>query len=94
VPWFIKNYDSSEPVNISAGRRISIRELAETVKKVTGFEGTIVWDTSKPDGQTDKIFSVARLHALGLSCDTTLEDGLRRTTEWFLKARQEGSVRL
>jgi len=94
VPWFIKNYDSSEPVNLSAGRRISIRELAETVKKVTGFEGAIVWDTSKPDGQMDKIFAVDRLHALGLSCDTTLEEGLRRTTEWFLYARQEGLVRL
>jgi GDP-L-fucose synthase len=42
-------------VNISAGRRITIRELAETVKKATGFTGEIVWDTSKPDGQMDKI---------------------------------------
>jgi GDP-L-fucose synthase len=94
VPWFIKNYDSSEPVNISAGRRISIRELAETVKKATGFTGDIVWDTSKPDGQMDKIFSVSRLNALGLSCDTPLEQGLNRTAQWFIKARREGSVRL
>lgn len=94
VPWFIKNYDSSEPVNISAGRRISIRELAETVKKATGFTGEIVWDTTKPDGQIDKIFDVSRLNALGLSCNTTLEEGLRRTAQWFLKARKEGAVRL
>ncbi|MEI7850341.1 MAG: GDP-L-fucose synthase [Kiritimatiellales bacterium] len=94
VPWFIKNYDSSEPVNISAGRRISIRELAETVKKATGFTGEIVWDATKPDGQMDKIFSVSRLNALGLSCNTTLEEGLRRTAQWFLKARKEGTVRL
>lgn len=94
VPWFIKNYDSSEPVNISAGRRISIRELAETVKKATGFTGEIVWDTTKPDGQIDKIFDVSRLNALGLSCNTTLEEGLCRTAQWFLKARKEGTVRL
>jgi len=94
IPWFLKNYNSSDPINISAGRRISIRELAETIKKVTGFRGKIVWDISKPDGQIDKIFDVARLHSLGLSCDTSLEDGLRRTTEWFIQARKNGTVRL
>jgi GDP-L-fucose synthase len=94
VPWFIKNYDSSEPVNISAGRRISIRELAGTVKKVTGFTGEIVWDATRPDGQMDKIFDVSRLNELGLSCNTTLEEGLSRTTQWFLKARKDGAVRL
>lgn len=94
IPWFLAHYDASEPINISAGRRISIRELAETVKRVTGFEGEIVWDRSKPDGQMDKIFDVTRLKALGLSCDTTLEEGLRRTTEWFRSARSRGEVRL
>jgi len=87
IPWFISNYDSSEPVNISAGRRISIRELAETVKKTTGFQGEIVWDASKPDGQMDKIFDVSRLSALGLSCRTSLEDGLKRSVAWFLESR-------
>jgi GDP-L-fucose synthase len=94
IPWFIRHYDSSEPVNISAGRRISIRELAETVKKTAGFAGEIVWDTSQPDGQMDKIFDVSRLNALGLRCDTSLEEGLHRTVQWFVKARQEGTVRL
>ncbi len=94
IPWFLANYDSSDPVNISAGRRISIRELADTVKKVTGFPGEIVWDTTKPDGQIDKIFDVRRLHSLGLSCDTTLEAGLKRTAEWFVAARARGEARL
>ncbi len=94
IPWFLANYDSSEPVNISAGRRISIRQLAETVKRITGFTGEIVWDESRPDGQMDKIFDVTRLHQLGLSCDTPLEEGLRRTTDWFLEARATGKVRL
>jgi GDP-L-fucose synthase len=94
LPWFLLNYDNSAPVNISSGNRISIRELAETVREVTGFQGRIEWDASKPDGQMDKIFAVDRLHALGLACPTALRDGLRRTTEWFLKARRNGTVRL
>ncbi|NCD34077.1 MAG: GDP-L-fucose synthase [Spartobacteria bacterium] len=94
IPWFLENYNSSEPVNISSGTRISIRELAETVKKVTDYPGEIVWDTTKPDGQIDKIFDVTQLHDLGLSCNTSLEDGLRRTLNWFALAREEGSVRL
>jgi GDP-L-fucose synthase len=94
IPWFLANYESSDPVNISAGRRITIRELAETVKSATGFTGEIVWDTAKPDGQMDKIFDVTRLHQLGLACPTTLEEGLRRTTDWFKLARRQGNVRL
>lgn len=94
IPWFLANYDSSEPVNISSGTRTSIRELAETVRTVTRFQGEIVWDTSKPDGQMDKIFDTTRLRGLGLACNTTLADGLKRTAEWFMKARQEGGVRL
>lgn len=94
VPWFLARYDSSDPVNISSGTRTSIRELAETVKALTGYEGTIEWDTSKPDGQRDKIFAVDRLHDLGLRCDTPLETGIQRTVDWFEQARAEGQVRL
>jgi GDP-L-fucose synthase len=94
IPWFLTNYDTSEPVNISSGTRITIRELAETVKQVAGFKGRIVWDASKPDGQMDKIFDVTRLHGLGLRCQTMLDQGLARTVKWFVQARKEGTVRL
>lgn len=94
VPWFLLNYDSSDPVNISSGTRISIRELAEAVREATGYTGSIAWDSSKPDGQIDKIFAVERLHRLGLSCDTPLRQGLAKTVAWFIKARGEGKVRL
>lgn len=94
VPWFLAHYDSSAPINLSTGTRITIRELAETVKAVTGYAGEITWDTSKPDGQMDKIFAVDRLRALGLSCDTPLALGLEKTMAWFLQARANGSVRL
>lgn len=94
IPWFIEHYDSSEPVNISSGTRTSIKELAETIKAVTDYTGGIEWDTSKPDGQIDKIFDVQKLNSLGLRCDTSLEAGLRRTVKWFEEARREGLVRI
>jgi GDP-L-fucose synthase len=94
IPWFLSNYDSSEPVNISSGTRITIHELAETVKEVTGFQGHITWDANQPDGQMDKIFDAARLHQLGLKCTTPLREGLQRTLSWFINARNTGEVRL
>lgn len=94
IPWFLANYDSSEPVNISSGTRITIRELAETVKDVAGFQGRIEWDTTQPDGQIDKIFDVTRLHQLGLTCPTSLREGLQKTMKWFIEARKSGEVRL
>lgn len=81
--YFLENYDSSEPVNISSGTRTSIRELAETVGELVGYSGAIRWDASKPDGQMIKIFDVARLSSLGLACSTPLRAGLERTIAWF-----------
>lgn len=83
IPYFIDNYNSSEPINISSGTTTSIKELAELIKKVTGFEGKLSWDTTKPDGQMVKIFDVSRLNSLGLSCDTPLEIGLQKTVTWL-----------
>jgi GDP-L-fucose synthase len=94
LPWFLEHYESSDPVNISSGTRTSIRELAESIKEATGYPGEIVWDTTKPDGQMDKIFDVTRLHQLGLACATPLREGLRRTVAWFEQARHDGTVRL
>lgn len=94
LPWFLLHYDRSEPINISTGTRISIKELAETIKAITGFQGEIRWDTSKADGHMDKIFSVERLHGLGMSCDTPLPTGIQRTVDWFVRERKAGTVRL
>lgn len=88
-PYFIDHYDSSEPVNISTGTAMPIRDLAETIKTLTGFDGEIVWDASKPDGQMEKIFGVKRLNELGLSCKTQLQDGLTRTIDWFSRNYEE-----
>jgi len=94
LPWFLANYNNSEPVNISTGRRTSIRELVETVKAATGYPGEVRWDPSQPDGQMEKIFDPGRLHQLGLRCPTPLAEGLRKTVDWFLANRNKGAVRL
>ena len=83
IPYFIDTPGSDAPVNISSGTRTSIRELAETIAGLTGYQGEIRWDRDKPDGQMVKIFAVERLHHLGLSCDTPLKQGLEKTIAWF-----------
>jgi len=93
-PFFIDDYDSTDPVNISSGTTTSIRELAETVKELVGYTGQIVWDTTKPDGQMVKIFDTKRMKDLGLECPTTLREGLKKTIDWFVKNYQTGNVRL
>lgn len=71
-------------INIGTGEDCSIHELVETVAKVTGFKGEIVWDTSKPDGAPRKLMNVSRLHALGWKHTYTLERGLQQTFNWFV----------
>lgn len=68
-------------INIGTGEDVTIRELAETVAKVLGFKGTLVFDTSKPDGTPRKLMDVTRLHKLGWHHTTSLEEGIRRTWE-------------
>jgi GDP-L-fucose synthase len=83
IPWFLENFQETGPVNVSSGVATSIRELAETVAAVTGYCGEIVWDAAQPDGQKIKTFDVALLGSLGLSCPTSLREGLQRTARWF-----------
>ncbi|NEE28812.1 GDP-L-fucose synthase, partial [Streptomyces sp. SID7982] len=77
-------YDGDEPVNIGCGEDLTIRELAETVRDVTGYEGRIAWDTSKPDGTPRKLLDVTRLNALGFTPKIPLRDGVARTYAWWL----------
>lgn len=79
-----ENYNSSEIVNISSGVKTTIRELIEVVAELLGFNGEIVWDTSKPNGQLKKCFDVTRMREwLGYKCHTSLRDGIKKTIEWF-----------
>lgn len=90
IPWFIENYNESGPINISSGTTTQIRELAEAIKEMTGFEGKIEWDTEKPDGQMYKIFDVTKMKSLGLQCPTSLREGLKKTAEWLAKNYENG----
>lgn len=70
--------------NVGTGKDCTIRELAESVARVTGFTGDIVWDTSKPDGTPRKLLDVTRLHKLGWKHTYNIDNGLKHTFEWFL----------
>ena len=71
-------------INVGTGVDCTIKELVETVAKVTGFTGAIVWDTSKPDGAPRKLMDVSRLHALGWKHTYNLESGLKHDFDWFI----------
>ena len=71
-------------INVGTGSDCTIRELAETIARVTGFRGSLEFDSSKPDGTPRKLMDASRLHALGWTHEIGLEDGLRDAYEWFL----------
>jgi GDP-L-fucose synthase len=76
--------DASDPVNIGTGKETSIRELAETIAELAGFQGKVVWDDSRPDGQPKRYLDVARARELlGFEAETPLTEGLKRTIESF-----------
>jgi GDP-L-fucose synthase len=77
-------YDGADPVNLGAGKEISIRDLAELVAGATGFEGRITWDTSKPNGQPRRSIDATRARELfGFEARTPLREGLERTVAWY-----------
>ncbi|MFF0506962.1 GDP-L-fucose synthase family protein [Streptomyces fimicarius] len=80
----LEAYDGDEPVNVGCGEDLTIRELAETVRDVTGYQGRIGWDTSKPDGTPRKLLDVTRLSSLGFKPQIPLRDGVARTYAWWL----------
>lgn len=79
----METYNDPAIVNIGTGEDISIKEVAEMVKKTVGYGGEIVWDTSKPDGTPRKLLDVSKLHELGWHHTIALPDGLAQTYEWF-----------
>jgi GDP-L-fucose synthase len=79
-----QRYDGAEPVNVGSGEEIAIRDLATLVAELTGFEGEIVWDTSRPNGQPRRKLDVSRAEKLfGFRATTTLSAGLERTIAWY-----------
>ena len=85
--FLMQHYRESDFINVGVGQDLTIRELAELVAAVTGFKGRLSFDPSKPDGTPRKLLDVSRLSALGWQARIPLEDGLRRTYQWFCRSR-------
>lgn len=83
--FLMNHYSGSETINVGTGEDVTIEELATLIKKIVGYEGDIVWDTSKPDGTPRKLLNVDRLRALGWKPTIGLEEGIGATYDWFLK---------
>jgi GDP-L-fucose synthase len=88
-----ERYDGAEPVNIGSGVEVAIRDVAELIASLVGFEGSLRWDPSKPDGQPRRRVDSARARrAFGFAASTGLEEGLRETIAWYLAHRPEAEA--
>lgn len=85
VVFLMQHYSNEDIVNVGVGSDVTIRELGEIIREVTGFQGQIVQDTSKPDGTPRKLMDTSRLSALGWKARVGLRDGVAQTYQWFLE---------
>ncbi len=90
--YLLEHYDGEQHVNIGTGKEITIRELAELVKKTVGYEGEIVWNRDMPDGTPRKLTDVSKLHGAGWHHKVELEEGVRLAYDWFWE--HTGTARL
>ena len=85
-----QSYDGPEPVNLGAGFEITIKDLAEKIRSMVGFEGELVWDTTKPDGQPRRCLDTSRAAELfGFRAQVGFDEGLKRTIDWW---REQGTA--
>ena len=85
VLFLLQGYDEATAINVGTGVDIEISELANLIAEVTNFQGSINWDTSKPDGTPRKLLDVSRINQLGWNSEILLTDGIRSTYEWFVQ---------
>jgi len=83
--FLMENYNKEEIINVGAGKDISIRQLAELIRKIAGYQGEIVFDSSKPDGTPRKLLDISKIEKLGWSPRIPLREGLESTYKWFLE---------
>ncbi|MBF05486.1 GDP-fucose synthetase [bacterium] len=86
--FLIKNYNEPGIVNVGTGEDVAIKELAHIIKEVVGYEGELVWDTSKPDGTPRKLLDVSKLRNHGWKHSIELKDGIQKTYEWYLSSEE------
>jgi GDP-L-fucose synthase len=93
--FLLENFDGDVPINVGSGTDITIRELAQTVANVVGFEGSLDWDDSKPDGTPRKLLDTSRINQLGWAPSIDLNSGIRSTYNWFTtELKNNSDVRL
>ncbi len=81
-----EKYDKTDPVNLGTGFEITIKELAEMIKRLSGYRGRIVWDKTRPDGQPRRMLNVDRAKKeFGFTANTSFENGLKKTIDWYLE---------
>ena len=85
VIFLLEHYNEDQIINVGSGEEVSIRELAETVSSVVGYEGELVFDSSKPDGTPRKLLDNSRIESLGWTAPTSLREGLRESYRWFVE---------
>jgi GDP-L-fucose synthase len=83
VLHLLEHYDGPQQVNVGTGTDVTIKEIAQTIAGVVGYTGTTEWDTTKPDGTPQKLLDVTKLAGAGWASTITLEDGMRRTVDWY-----------
>ncbi len=84
-----ERYNKPDPINLGAGFEISIKDLVQLIAKLTGFDGEIVWDTSKPDGQPRRMLDTSKAEKdFGFKARTSFEEGLKKTIEWYISTKQ------
>ena len=93
VLFLLQGYDGATAINVGTGVDLEISELASLIAQVTGYDGQIDWDTSKPDGTPQKLLDVGRINNLGWTSEITLNQGLRTTYDWFVNALTAGNLR-
>ena len=86
--FLMNNYDDPDIINIGPQREVSIKELSELVSKLVGYDGNIIWDTARPNGTPRRALDTSKMDSLGWKAQTSLEDGLKITIDWFLKNRE------
>ena len=91
--FLLEQYDEPHPINVGAGKDLSIRELAETIADIVGYEGLIEFDSSFPDGTPRKLLDVRKINDLGWHAEIGFRDGLRQTYAWYLEQLRTGTVR-
>jgi GDP-L-fucose synthase len=93
VLFLLLGYNDAAAINVGTGVDLEVRELAILIAQITGYQGEVQWDTSKPDGTPRKLLNVSRINDLGWNSEISLDQGLQMTYEWFVENLAAGSLR-